>query len=202
MLSTLLALTSLSAIVFAADDGAARTPPMAWRDWNQYQCDINQVIMQGTMDALVDTSRGPSLASLGYLNVGLDDCWQKCGSYGPNNYTYHDASGNPVVDTTKFPNMTGMTSYAHSLNLTAGFYSNNCACSDHCTDVACFAADVNAILSWGFDAVKLDGCGKEENIQLWYDLFNWTNSVRGNKPTVIENCHNGPIHGSPGTFFF
>ena len=32
-----------------------------------------QDIMQRTMDAMVDTSRGVSLASLGYSDVGLDD---------------------------------------------------------------------------------------------------------------------------------
>ena len=42
----------------------------------------------------------------GYLtDAGLDDVWQKCGSYGPEKYTYHDENGNPVVDTEKFPDM-------------------------------------------------------------------------------------------------
>ena len=59
-----------------------------------------------------------------------DDCWQACGKYGPNNYTYHDENGAPVVDLTKFPDLKGMVDHAHALNLTAGFYSNNCACSD------------------------------------------------------------------------
>ncbi len=148
---------------------------------------------------------GVSFASLGYTDVGaffvaalppadqshplkphkpcqtgLDDYWQNCGAYGPHNYTYHDALGNPQVDTTRFPNLGAMVAHAHSLNLTAGFYSNNCRCADHCTDVLCFAADVNAILRWGFDSVKLDGCGAEENVQLWYDLFNWSITSSGN----------------------
>ena len=46
---------------------------------------------------------------------------QKCGSYGPQNYTYHDAAGNPVVDTEKFPDMKAMVDVAHSLGLTAGW---------------------------------------------------------------------------------
>ncbi len=94
--------------------------------------------------------------------------WQLCGSYGPENYTYHDTDGNPVVDTSRFPNMSALPATAHSLGLTAGFYSNNCDCSDHCTDLKCFTGDVKTIIGWGFDSVKLDGCGKQENIQLWY----------------------------------
>ena len=63
-----------------------------------------------------------SLASLGYRDVGLDDVWQLCGSYGPLNWTYHDATGSPVVDTARFPNMSALPATAHSLGLTAGFY--------------------------------------------------------------------------------
>ena len=46
-----------------------------WRDWNQYQGNINQQIMEATMDALVDRSRlvngvPTSLADLGYTDAG------------------------------------------------------------------------------------------------------------------------------------
>lgn len=83
--------------------------------------------MEQTMDALVDRSRlvngvPTSLADLGYTDAGLDDNWQECGSYGPENYTYHDASGNPVVATSRFPDFKAMTTYAHERNLTAGWY--------------------------------------------------------------------------------
>lgn len=103
------------------------------------------------------------------------------------------------MDTDRFPDLGAMVAKAHALNLTAGFYSNNCRCADHCTDVLCFAADANAILAWGFDSVKLDGCGKQENVELWYNLFNWSITASGNtrKPMILENCHNGPRQGSP-----
>ena len=41
------------------------------RDWNLFQCKINQQIMMATMDAVADASRGVSLAGLGYTDVGL-----------------------------------------------------------------------------------------------------------------------------------
>ncbi len=126
---------------------------MGWRDWNQYGGDISQDIMLSTMYAVAAPFPGTniSLASLGYIDVGLDDVWQKCGSYGPKNWTYHDATGSPVVDTTRFPNMSALPATAHSLGLRAGFYGNNCDCADHCTDLACFVGDVNAIIGWGFE---------------------------------------------------
>jgi hypothetical protein len=62
-----------------------------------------------------------SLCDLGYCDVGLDDNWQLCSSYGPNKYSYHDANGRPVVNTARFPDFIAMTDYAHSLGLTAGW---------------------------------------------------------------------------------
>lgn len=153
--------------------------------------------MTNVMTLMTDASRGISLRDLGYTDVGLDDCWQSCGSYGPNNYTYHLADGTPVVNTTRFPSLAAMTAHAHALNLTAGFYGNNCHCKDHVTDVASFAAEVNFVVAAGFDSVKLDGCGAQENIELWYDLYNWTQTKAGKAPILIENCHNGPRTGSP-----
>ena len=39
--------------VHGADDGVARLPPMGWRSWNFYQCDISQKTMMASMDAVV-----------------------------------------------------------------------------------------------------------------------------------------------------
>jgi alpha-galactosidase len=116
-------LASLTALASGADDGVGQKPLLGWRDWNQYGGGISQDIMLSTMYAIAAPFPGTntSLASVGFRDVGLDDVWQKCGSYGPANYTYHDADGNPVVDTSRFPNMSALPATAHSLNLTAGF---------------------------------------------------------------------------------
>ena len=186
--------------VLAANDGVGIKPLLGWRDWNEYGGSITQDIMLSTMYAIAAPFPGTniSLKSLGFLDVGVDDLWQNCSAYGPMNWTYHDENGNPVVNTDRFPNISSLPATAHALGLTAGFYGNNCACADHCTDLKCFLGDVNAVVSWGFDSLKLDGCGKQENIQLWYDLFNWTlSNIPGGKPILLENCHNGPRTGTP-----
>lgn len=183
----------LCTAVEAAEDGVGQKSLMGWRDWNQYGGDITQDIMISTMVAVATPFPGTniSLKSLGYTDVGLDDVWQQCGSYGPLNWTYHDAAGNPMVNTVKFPNMSALPATAHSLGLTAGFYLNNCDCAETCTDLKCFLGDVNAVVGWGFDSVKFDGCGKMANIELWYNLFNWTQThIPGAKPMLLENCHN------------
>ena len=60
--------------------------------------------------------------------MGLDDGWQDC-SAGEG--TYHRADGTPAVDSQRFPDLKALVDYAHSLNLTAGWYGNNCGCEEH-----------------------------------------------------------------------
>ena len=78
--------------------------------------------MQKTMDALVrvmDGAGNTSLASLGYTHAGLDDFWQACGT-GVNG-SFHDYEGNPLINLTRFPNMSAMTEHGHERGLQVGW---------------------------------------------------------------------------------
>jgi hypothetical protein len=119
-----------SAVVVALDNGLGVAPPRGWRSWNLYGANVNQDLIEGIMKGMTSRKRmvdgkPTSLQDLGYVTVGLDDNWQLCGDYAPHGYTYHNASGDPVVNTQRFPNMKQMTDYAHSLGLLAGWYGNN-----------------------------------------------------------------------------
>ncbi len=93
-----------------------------------------------------------------------------------------------MVNTALFPDMLAMTNYAHVLGLTAGWYGNNCICEDHCgtkrdhfesaDGEKCYQGDVAALYEFGFDGVKLDGCGNQRDLQLWSSLINATGKVR------------------------
>jgi len=164
---------------------------MGWRSWNLYGANVNQEIIESQMTGISSRKRQvngvpTSLADLGYSDVGLDDNWQLCGKYGPNGYTFHNADGFPIVNPARFPDFIAMTTYAHSLNLTAGWYGNNCICSDHCSDITCYQGDVDAVIAYGFDSIKLDGCGAERDLDTYAALFNATG-----KSILIENCHWG-----------
>jgi alpha-galactosidase len=80
-----------------------------------------------------------------------------------------------------------MTKKAREVGILPGWYGNNCHCKETvCKDEKCFAGDVQATLNYGFESIKLDGCGVEKNVSLYASLFNKTG-----KPIMIENCHNG-----------
>merc|ERR1719454_1886076 len=117
------------------DDGVALSPPMGWRSWNQFGLNINQSAIEGIYEAIADRSRTvdgkpTSLLDLGYVHAAIDDGWQLCNS-GPNGHGFHNASGFPNVNLTRFPDMAAMTAKARSLGLKAGWYENNCHCADH-----------------------------------------------------------------------
>ena len=108
---------------------------------------------------------------------------------------YHDSNGYPIVNKTRFPDLKSMVGYAHALNLTAGFYGNNCICSDKCrNETECdmqTLSDVKAFLSWGFDSWKLDGCGGQNDLSLFDKYIRQLSK----KPIVVENCHWGePVY--------
>ena len=191
-------------LVSANDDGLALTPPMGWRSWNLYEGDIDQSKMTAIMHGMVQRHSRPdhtgqfvSLLDLGYCNVGLDDLWQDCHSAeAADGMHYHDDQGRPLVNKERFPSLSRMTALAHSLNLTAGWYANNCACSDHCrTTEECekqIQQDVQALFQYGFDALKIDGCGNETNLVTWNKYIRDYSRSRPqyrNRTIVVENCH-------------
>ena len=92
---------------------------MGWRSWNCYHQAISQEKMTAAANAMVNKSRGLSLLEVGYENCGLDDYYQACrtGVQG----SFHNASGYPLIDKTKFPNMKAMTDHAHSIGLKMGW---------------------------------------------------------------------------------
>ena len=166
---------------------------------NQFQCHINQSLIERQYNEMVSKARNvngvpTSLLELGYASAGIDDCWQACSS-GVGGNGFHDASGYPIVDKTLFPSMKSMTQKAKSLGILPGWYGNNCKCAEHrnaCKPNAsapsiCMKGDVRATLDFGFESIKLDGCGVEHGISQWAELFNATG-----KAVMIENCGNGP----------
>lgn len=223
-LSFVAAVTAVVAVapvcINGAEDGLARQPPMGWRSWNQYGGRINDAIMRATAQGVAAKrgadgrvlgadsaeSSGVSLLDLGYNDVGLDDNWQDCNG-GVGDASFHDAAGYPVVRKDTFPDMKAMTDFIHGLGLKAGWYHNNCICAEHKPlwedDEMHYRGDANSTLDFGFDSVKLDGCGRFKDLGLYYKLLNEDGEEQAEQAgqaeqasqssasVMIENCHWG-----------
>jgi alpha-galactosidase len=196
ILSLSLFTSFLTQYAIAKDDGLALTPPLGWRSWNLYLGNVHQDEMVAIMDGMVRRTRKNwagklvSLCDLGYCDVGLDDTWQACNSpKAAKGMHYHDAEGNPLVNLDRFPSLLNMTKHAKELGLSPGWYSNNCACNDHCNTETgeCdmqIRQDAQALLQYGFSSLKIDGCGSEKNLTLWDKYI----TKYSDKPVLIEHC--------------
>jgi len=207
MLKTSVLLASIATVALANDNGLGRLPPQGWRSWNLYGANVNQELIQSIMDGMVKKigmvdGKMSSFCDLGYCDVGLDDNWQVADAGNPPMH-YHGADGSPMVNTKLFPSFQKMTSHAHSLGLTSGWYGNNCIHSDHCRNTTeCemqIRGDVAAMRKFGFDSWKLDGCGGELDLVYFNKIIEETAPTTGRKDIMIENCHWGPRGPKPNT---
>jgi len=172
---------ALATPALAADNGEALLPPMGWRSWNCFYADISDVKIRSQIDALTKPhdANGTTLKSLGYGSIGIDEGWAGCSPV-------HYANGTPTVDATRFPDMPGLVDYGHSKGVKMGFYLNGCGCHETVEKRINYEGDVRATVAWGFDGVKIDSCGAQKNMTLYYELFN-----QSDRPLSIENCHQG-----------
>ena len=164
---------------------------MGWRSWNAFGNRISETMMMDAAHAIVSKNRtikgssgSVSLCDLGYCSVGVDEGWEGCGQ-GVNK-TQHDAQGLPTIDTETFPDTGKMVKEIQALGLDCGWYLNGCKCGEHSEVLANYAGDIKDLHSFGFDGVKIDGCGKQRNQTLYAQLMK-----DSGKNYTIENCHWG-----------
>ena len=188
----LLAATSLALAVSATNprsfpNSLGRTPPRGVRTWNSRRLAVDQPFLSSLVDGLVaPLPGGGSLFTSSFSEVGLDDGWEACGS-GVNG-SYHDASGQPLVNLTRFPDMRAMTTGARAKGVTMAWYHNCCGCGagEHRLSEPHYAQDAAATVALGFSGLKIDGCGNEPNMTAWATaLFETGTGI------VLENCNDG-----------
>ncbi|MBD0833439.1 glycoside hydrolase family 27 protein [Aestuariibaculum sediminum] len=162
-------------------------PLMGWASWNNYRVNINEDIIKGQADALVNQK----LNEYGYTYLNIDD-----GYFGG-----RDENGKIISHETRFPKgMKHMADYIHAKGLKAGIYSdagiNTCASYwDKDTigvGMGLYGHDKQDLTlflkEWDFDFIKVDWCGGE-----WLGLDEETRYTeigklaRQLKPSVIYN---------------
>ena len=173
-------------------NGEATTPPMGWRSWNAFGANIkNDTFVQAisALTAKVWSVDGKmvSFADVGYSRVGIDEGWENCSGSAPNDgMRQHDELGFPMVNSDKFPDLKWLVDYGHRAGVQMGWYLNGCACGERKERAVNYQGDVQRLHEYGFDAVKLDGCGAATNMTRYAELMAATG-----RTYEIENCHWG-----------
>ncbi|KAJ7601062.1 alpha-galactosidase [Mycena floridula] len=142
----------LSIIFFVSDAVASITPQMGWNTWNSFGCNIDEDLILGSAQALVDHN----LTQFGYEYVIIDDCWHAA--------SRDSATGAPVEDPVRFPNgLKHVADQIHSLGLKAGIYSSagTFTCGGHFGSLGFEQIDAATYASWGMDYLKYDNCYNE-----------------------------------------
>lgn len=166
-------------------EGLAATPPMGWNSWNKFACEINEELIRGVADAMVDSG----LADAGYLYINLDDCWHA---------SERDADGFPQCDSTRFPSgMKALADYIHAKGLKIGIYSDagRRTCGGRFGSLGHEYQDALQYARWGIDYLKYDWCDTENiNPQGAYTLMRDALRAAGH-PILFSMCEWG--HSKP-----
>ena len=144
-------LSSLPSPVAALNNGLARTPQMGWNSWNHFVCSIDEQLIRGTAQAIINTG----LAAAGYNYVNLDDCWQ----------VDRNIDGTIIADPQAFPSgIKALADDIHALGLKFGLYSD-CGmetCQGRPGGLNYEKIDARTYASWGVDYLKYDNCNNDD----------------------------------------
>ncbi|KAL7229273.1 hypothetical protein ACSBR2_007890 [Camellia fascicularis] len=130
------------------NNGLARTPPMGWNSWNFFACNITEIVIKETADALV----GTGLADLGYVYVNIDDCWSA---------PERNSEGQLAPNSESFPSgIKSLADYVHEKGLKLGIYSDAgmYTCQVRPGSIYHENDDAELFASWGVDFLKYDNC--------------------------------------------
>lgn len=176
------------------------TSVRGWRSWNAVMEDVTQSFITRQVDALTVrrlkvAGKPTSLLDLGFDRVGIDAGWNLCTGV---NGSWHDESGHFIVDKTRFPDMKAMTAHAHSVGVKMDFYLNQDGlCPEGRIPGASartgnphYVNDANDAAALGFDGIKFDSGGGNDNMTLWAQAVNATG-----REMVLECCNTGGCVG-------
>jgi len=171
----------------AQKPGWAVVPPMGWNSWNSYGGNINEKLIMGMADAMVNSG----MKDAGYEYIVIDDCWQLGRAKNVINNTVsvgRNSHGVILADTVKFPHgMKYIADYVHSKGLKFGIYTvpGESSCGGFVGSKGFEELDVNTFAEWGVDFIKLDWCGCNESdtivLQRWRKILN-----NASRPIVLS----------------
>ena len=169
-------------LMIRVGDILALTPQMGWNSWNCFASAVTAEDMKGAAEAFVKTG----LIDHGWTYVNVDDYWETrplpgdpvekelsalATATGRRPFAIRlnpdpklvgkarDSEGR-INPNARFPDMTGLVNYIHSLGLKAGLYSSPgpLTCGQCTASYGHEAQDAKQFADWGFDYLKYDLC--------------------------------------------
>ena len=172
----------LPALHDVPDNGLARTPPMGWNSWNKFAGKVDDAVVRGVADAIVDTG----MKDAGYIYINIDDTWQG----------QRDSQGN-ITANRKFPDMKALAEYVHSKGLKIGIYSGPGpkTCAGYEGSYGHEEQDAKTFADWGIDYLKYDWCSaeriyKDADMQAVYQKMGDA-LLKAGRPIVYSLCQYG-----------
>ncbi|MBQ0060267.1 MAG: glycoside hydrolase family 27 protein [Bacteroidaceae bacterium] len=161
-------------------EGVADTPQMGWNSWNKFQGNINEELIMGIADAMVETG----LRDAGYQYINLDDCW----------HGKRDADGFIQADPQRFPHgIKYLADYVHSKGLKLGIYSDcgRGTCAGMPGSFGHEYQDALQYARWNIDYLKEDWCNTDNiNAVGAYQLMSDALREAG-RPIFLSMCEWG-----------
>lgn len=180
MLVAVLAAFSLTSLFAQKYENLALTPPMGWNSWNKFACNIDENIIKGVADAMVESG----LRDAGYVYLNLDDCW----------HGERDSLGFIQADPVKFPSgIKALADYVHLKGLKIGIYSDagRKTCGGRPGSFGHEYQDALQYAKWGIDYLKYDWCESEDiNPVGAYNLMRDALRAAG-RPVLFSMCEWG-----------
>ncbi|EDY81622.1 Melibiase subfamily [Verrucomicrobiia bacterium DG1235] len=132
-------------------EGLAETPPMGWNSWNTFATNINEELIIGVADSMVENG----MRDAGYIYINLDDGWMM---------RERDENGDLVPDPEKFPNgLKHLADYLHERGFKFGIYGDagRKTCAGYPGNQGHEYQDARKYAEWGVDYLKYDWCSTE-----------------------------------------
>ena len=163
------------------DNGLGLTPQMGWNPWNKFGCEINETIVEETINKMVENG----LKDAGYKYINLDDCWQ--------NYTRNE-NGEIQIDEDKFfHRISPRVQQAHEKGLLFGLYSSagNLTCQNRAGSLGYEDKDATTYKNWGVDYLKYVNC-YNQNISSREGYLKMRSALGGKgRPIFYSICQGG-----------
>ncbi|KAK3593553.1 hypothetical protein CHS0354_018638 [Potamilus streckersoni] len=174
-------------IIWALNNGLARTPPMGWLSWQRFRCNTNceedpdNCISEKLYMRMAELLVKEGYQKVGYEYVNIDDCWA-AKERGPD--------GRLIADPDRFPSgIKALANYVHGLGLKLGIYADfgTETCGGYPGSKFYLEMDAQTFAEWGVDMLKLDGCYTDvEDMQYGYPAMGFYLN-KTNRP-ILYSC--------------